>query len=379
MTTAATMQRRLSRLREKMADHKLDAFFITAPVEDMTKNQSPNRRYVSGFTGSMGNVVITADRGFVAVDFRYWEQALKECPHLELFKTVGPMKEWLPKLLEGLGGRRIGLQPGDLTLQAFRSLEKAIRDMPEAARPRLVVAPPIIEELRLHKDPDEIETLQRAITLGDRAFEAVSKILEPGWTETRVAWEIEKWAREHGAEAVSFSTIVACGPWSAAPHASPRDLPIEEGKPIVIDMGVVVDGYVSDLTRTITLGTPSTKFREIYDIVFTAQQMAIETIEAGMTGEQAHMIAHNVIEEAGYGDHFGHGLGHGVGVQVHEAPRLARTSPDTLEDGMVFSIEPGIYLEGWGGVRIEDLGVLENGRVRVLSHAPKLDKLGAHA
>ncbi len=372
-------QERVQRLRERMAEKEFDAFWVTSPVEDLNHNQSPNRRWLSGFTGSVGNVLITRDRAQLAVDFRYWDQAAKESPHLDLFKIVGPMKEWLPDLLRGLGGKKLGIQGGDITHGAWRSLEKAILELPESDRPNLAVAPPLVEALRLKKSPDEIDALQKAITLGDETFEAVTAIIRPGMTEKQVAWEIEKYAREHGAEAISFATIVACGPWSSAPHATPRDEPLEEGKPIVIDMGVSVDGYVSDLTRTIILGEPTAKFREIYDIVFTAQQMAIETIESGMTGHQGHMIAHNVIAEAGYGETFGHGLGHGTGLQVHEAPRVARTSDDILEDGMVFSIEPGIYLPDWGGVRIEDLVVLENGRVRVLSHAPKFDKLGVIA
>ena len=179
--------------------------------------------------------------------------------------------------------------------------------------------------------------------------------------------------REHGGEALSFETIVAGGAWSAMPHAYPRDEPLREGEPIVIDMGVRLDGYCSDLTRTIVLGKPDGQFQRIYDIVLGAQLTAIELIAAGMTGEQAHLLAERFIAEAGYGENFGHGLGHGVGLEVHEKPRLGRASEDVLADGMVTSVEPGIYLSGWGGVRIEDLAVMENGRLRVLSRAPKFE------
>lgn len=367
---------KIDRLRAEMATAGFDALLVSSPVEDMNHNMSPNRRYLSGFTGSVGYVFVTQDRAQLAVDFRYWDQAAVESPHLELFKITGGMAEWLPRLFEGLGGKKVGIHPGDVTHATWMAFERGILELPEADRPTLAPAPPIVEKLRLHKSPDEIELLQRAITLGDDAFTAVSSEIRPGMTEKQVAWEIEKWVREHGGEGMSFSTIVAGGTWSAAPHANPRDEPLREGQPIVIDMGVIVDGYASDLTRTIILGEPDRKFREIYDIVFTAQQMAIESIQSGMTGHDGHMIAHNVIAEAGYGEAFGHGLGHGTGLMVHEGPRVSRGSDDVLEDGMVFSIEPGIYLPDWGGVRIEDLCVLENGRVRLLSHAPKIDKLG---
>jgi Xaa-Pro aminopeptidase len=151
----------------------------------------------------------------------------------------------------------------------------------------------------------------------------------------------------------------------------PRDHAVKAGDAVVIDMGVIVDGYCSDLTRTISIGKPSAKFLEIYDIVLTAQRTAEDLVRTGMTGEEAHLLAHNVIAAAGYGENFGHGLGHGVGLLVHEAPRLARNSQDELQDGMVATIEPGIYITGWGGVRIEDQVVFENGKARIMSHAPK--------
>jgi Xaa-Pro aminopeptidase len=248
--------------------------------------------------------------------------------------------------------------------------------MPAADRPKLLAAPPLVEQMRAVKDAEELAAVQRAVDLADEAFEAVARRIEPGWTETQVAWEIEKHVREHGGDGVSFETIVAAGPWSAMPHAYPRaEKRIEAGEPIIIDMGARVDGYCSDLSRTVILGKADGQFDKIYDIVLAAQEAAEALIRAGMSGEEAHLTAHNVIAEAGYGENFGHGLGHGVGLQVHEAPRLARTSKDALAEGMVFTVEPGIYVSGWGGVRIEDMAVMENGRPRVLSRAPKVSVL----
>ena len=171
---------------------------------------------------------------------------------------------------------------------------------------------------------------------------------------------------------MSFPTIVAAGPHGAMPHAMPRDVDVKEGDAVVIDMGVIVEGYCSDLTRTIVVGKPDPKFLEIYDIVLTAQRTAEELIKSGMTGDEGHMFAHDVIAEAGYGENFGHGLGHGVGLLVHEAPRVAKASNDELMDGMIVTVEPGIYLTGWGGIRIEDQCVLQDGKLRIMSNAPKL-------
>jgi Xaa-Pro aminopeptidase len=367
------MSDRLTRLRQKMAEHDLDGFIVGAPAEDIFHTLAANRRYLSGFTGSMGWLLITQDEAFIAVDFRYFEQAERESPDFTLFKAIGGIEKWFAELLgeAGLTSAHVGFEASDVTVQSFQAMKKAIEGIPAHDRPNLLSAPPIVQELRTFKDADEIAALQRAVDVGDAAFAAVADRIEPGWTEMRIAWEIEKHARENGAEHLSFPSIVAAGSHGAMPHAMPRDHAIQAGDAVVIDMGVIVDGYCSDLTRTISVGKPSAKFLEIYDIVLTAQRTAEELVRTGMTGEEAHMLAHNVIAEGGYGEHFGHGLGHGVGLLVHEAPRLARNSNDELMDGMVATIEPGIYITGWGGVRIEDQIVFENGKARIMSHAPK--------
>ena len=368
------MSDRLTRLRAKMADIRLDAILVGEPVEDSFHTRSANRRYLSGFTGSVGWLLITPEQAFVVVDFRYFEQAERESPAFILFRTDDSPEKWLGPLLReaNLAGKRVGFQPGDVTVATFQAIKKAIAEMPAEERPKLLASPPLVEEMRAIKEPQEVELIQRAVDLADEAFAAVAQRIEPGWTERQVAWEIERYARERGATGMSFETTVAAGPWGAMPHAQPRDRPIEPGEPIVIDMGVRMSGYCSDLSRTIMVGKPDRKFEEIYDIVLTAQLTAEELVRSGMSGEEAHLLAHNVVAEAGYGENFGHGLGHGVGLLVHETPRLARTSKDEMKDGMVFTIEPGIYLPGWGGVRIEDMVALENGKARVLTRAPKL-------
>jgi Xaa-Pro aminopeptidase len=365
---------RLDRLRQKMADAGLDGLLVSSPVEDTFGNVGANRRYLSGFTGSVGYLLITQEAAFIAVDFRYREQAQREAAGFTPFPASGPLLEWFASLMgeAKLTGKKLGFQAGDITVATYQTITKAIKDMPASQRPKLLAAPPLVEQLRATKDADELAALQRAVDLGDEAFADVAQRIEPGWTERQAAWEIEKYIREHGGEGLSFEIIVAAGPWSAMPHAYPRDERMQEGQPIIIDMGVRLGGYCSDLSRTLFLGRPDEQFDKIYDIVLTAQLTAEALIREGMTGEQAHLLAHNVIAETGYGENFGHGLGHGVGLQVHELPRLTRASRDVLADGMVFTIEPGIYVSGWGGVRIEDMVVLEDGRARVLTKAPKL-------
>jgi Xaa-Pro aminopeptidase len=221
------------------------------------------------------------------------------------------------------------------------------------------------------KDEDEIRILRQAIAISDEAFNRVSRIIEPGWTEKRVAWEIEKTMREIGADEKGFSPIVAGGPNGAMPHAIPGDRPVREGEPIVIDMGAQLHGYHSDMTRTIILGEPTDKFREVYNLVLASHLNAERNLKAGLSGVAGDALARDVIAAGGYGDYFTHGLGHGIGLEVHEGPSLGKLSQDTLPVNAVTSVEPGIYIEGWGGVRFEDLVLIRENDVEVLTQAEK--------
>lgn len=342
-------------------------------------SQPQNRRYLSGFTGSAGQLLISDDQATIATDSRYYEQAAHQAADFTLYQAAGPMETWLPGLVASagdLGGKRLGFESEDLTFATHRALRKAVQGLTSDRRPTLVATTDLVEALRAVKEPGELVAIQAAIDLGDAAFEHVSEHLEPGWTEKQAAWEIDKYMREHGGEDVAFATIVAGGPWSALPHAYPRDRALKRGEMVVIDMGVRLDGYCSDLTRTLFLGKPDDQFARVYDIVLGAQLTAEELVQAGMTGEEAHNLGHRVIQEAGYGDKFGHGLGHGVGLAVHETPRLGSASKDVLAEGTVFTVEPGIYLSGWGGVRIEDMATIDNGKVRVMTRAPKILRPG---
>jgi Xaa-Pro aminopeptidase len=229
-----------------------------------------------------------------------------------------------------------------------------------------------VESLRAVKENEEIEAITRAVEISDNALEHIEQNIHAGMSEKNVAWELEKYMRECGSQSVPFDIIVAAGPNAALPHAVPSERTIQEGEPVLIDIGARIDDYASDLTRTICPGEPDEKFKKVYDIVLGAQLTAIELIKEGMTGEQADSLARTAIAEAGYADAFGHALGHGIGLAAHESPRLGPGSVDELVSGMVFSIEPGIYFPGWGGVRIEDLTIMENGKLRVLSKARKV-------
>jgi len=368
------MSERLTRIRAAMAEKTLDALMISAPGEEHLG--ADTRYYVAGFTGSAGVILITATRAFFAADFRYVAQAGIECvPRgFEVFESRGNRAEWLRTLFAeaGLGGKTLGLTKLDTTYGGYLSVAETIAGLPASERPTLVPAPPIVEGLRAQKDPEEVALLQRAVNVSDLAFAELLDALHPGMTERQAADIFRKNVQMSGGDDISFDTIVATGPHGAMPHAQPRDVVIEQNQPLVVDMGARVQRYCSDLTRTVVPGRADARFREIYSIVHSAQRAAIEGIETGMTGQQADAFARDQITKAGYGEQFGHGLGHGIGLQVHEAPHLGVTSPDVLLDGMVFTIEPGIYIPGWGGVRIEDIVILENGKPRVLSHAPKL-------
>ncbi|MBA4179236.1 MAG: hypothetical protein C0506_01470 [Anaerolinea sp.] len=367
------MTDRLTRIRAAMAEAGLDALMVAAPHEENLGGDT--RYYVAGFTGSAGVILITPERAIFAADFRYAEQASNECVRrgFEVFRSEGKHTVWLPRLFgeAGLSGKRLGLTTRDMTYAGFLSIQDALAEMAERDRPQVVPAPPIVEALRAQKDGQELAIIQRAIDIADAAFDTLEADLSPELTEVQVAGLFRRNVKFAGADDTSFDTIVAAGPHGAMPHAQPRSEPIGEGRPIVIDMGARYRHYCSDLTRTVVLGKPDTKFAEIYEVVFEAQRAAIQSIEVGMTGAQADAFARDYITARGRGEQFGHGLGHGIGLQVHEAPQVGATAENVLQEGMVFTIEPGIYIPGWGGVRIEDIVILENGKPRVLSHASK--------
>jgi len=350
---------RLQKLRQRLAEKELDGILVSQPE---------NRYYLSGFYGSAGFLLITRQDTVLATDFRYTEQARRQTADYEITQITGALSDWLPKLAADLNLNTLGFEAEDITFATYRQLTDALKQ----SKLRLVATNGLIESLRALKEPEEIELITKAVDIADHAFGHIQDVICAGMTENELAWEIEKFLRENGSEAIPFDIIVASGPNSALPHARPSQRAISSGEPVLIDIGARYHGYSSDLSRTIWVDAPDDTLRKVYDTVLGAQLTALAIIKEDITGSEADNLARTVIDQAGYGDAFGHGLGHGIGLATHELPRLGPKSPDRLVDGMVFTIEPGIYLSGWGGVRIEDVAVMEAGKPRVITKARKV-------
>jgi Xaa-Pro aminopeptidase len=355
---------RLARLRKAMAENNLDGVLITQPE---------NRRYLSGFTGSAGVLIITPERQAIATDFRYYRQVQGQCPGWELLQVgydfEGRMLDVLRSL--GLGGRSVGFEAGNVSVDQLHRWERALK-----GHLQLVNTTRLVEDMRMAKDESELNAIRRAVALADEALAHIYDWMQPGMTERHVAWELESFMRTRDAAGVAFEIIVASGPNGALPHLRPTDRVIQAGEPVVMDLGCVVDGYCSDVTRSVCLGEPEDdQYLEVWELVLRAQERVEAGVQAGITGVDGDKLAREVIAEAGYGDYFGHGLGHGVGLAIHEDPRFSLAYSDKIPPGAVLTIEPGIYLPDWGGVRIEDMVVVREGTVEVLTGAAKVPVL----
>jgi Xaa-Pro aminopeptidase len=351
---------RLEKFRQLMIADKMDGFLVTQPE---------NRRYLSGFTGSNGVLIISQDRQVIATDSRYYEQVRQQCPTWELVEVGHSFVDNMLELLRGLelGGRKVGFEASHINVATLHTWERALK-----GRLILVHTEGFVETLRMQKDDEEIAHIRQAVALADEAFAHIVTWMRPGITEAEVAWELERYMRTHGASALSFEPIVASGPNSAMPHARPTDRVLQAGEPITLDLGCIVEGYCSDLTRTLCLGEPADdKYLAVWQTVLQAQQAAEQGAKAGMTGEAIDKLARDVIQQAGYGDYFGHGLGHSVGLAIHESPRFSFTYQQEIPTGAIVTVEPGIYIPGWGGVRIEDMVLVQNGGVEILTKASK--------
>lgn len=351
---------RLTRLRESLVAQGLEALLISQPE---------NRRYLSGFTGSSGWLLISAERSILATDFRYYEQVGREAPAFELAQIKTTFSKLLPDLLAGMGVRRLGFESQHVTVDELDTWRQATEGV------EWVPCKGLVEALRAVKEEPEVEALRRSVALTDAAFAHLMEVIRPGMTEQQAAWEIESYMRSHGASKIAFDLIVAAGPNGALPHARASDRIVQPGEPIVIDIGCVVDGYCSDMTRTVCLGEPGPRYVAVWELVLRAQEAAKAAIRAGVPAVEVDGAARSLIAEAGYGEHFGHGLGHGVGLGVHESPKASPLSEDVLQAGMSLTVEPGIYLPGEFGVRIEDLVIVREEGVETLTNTPKTPAL----
>ena len=355
------IQQRLAAVRQNFADWQVDGLLI---------NSEYNRCWLSGFTGSAGQLLITHEKALLATDFRYWQQAGTQSPGFELFKHRRTDED-NAAFLATADITRVGIEAQHVTLADRAKLDKI----------EGVVWIPLqetAESLRKIKSPNEIETIRAAAAITDQVMSQVNGIARPGMTERVLAWELEKLMREAGADGMAFDVIVASGPNAALPHHHPGSRQLQTGDALIVDMGAKLDGYHSDMTRTFYLGNePDEQFWSVYNLVQAAQTAVLNQIKPGMNGKELDTVARDIISAAGQGEYFGHGLGHGLGLFIHEAPILSpRTENEILAPGMVITIEPGIYLPGWGGVRIEDLILITEDGFEYLSHCPKEPAIG---
>ena len=325
-----------------------------------------NVRYLTGFTGSNGLALIGPDTRVFVTDFRYREQSAAEVHdsfdrRISTTEIVDSLADALPE-----GSLRLGFEDGAMTVRGLARLRELIGE-----RVELVAAGDLVETLRAVKEPGEVDRIRAATELADAALREIMERGLAGRTEREVAIALEDAMRRRGASGPSFESIVAAGPHGALPHASPRDVQIGGGELVVVDWGAVLDGYCSDCTRTLATGELSEPAMIAYDLVLEAQRAGLGAVRAGAGGKEVDSVARDVIAAAGHGEHFGHGLGHGVGLQVHEAPRLSQRSDSVLSAGMVVTVEPGVYLPGEVGVRIEDLCVVGESGPEILTQIPK--------
>lgn len=346
---------RRDKLAARLPELDADAFLVTRLV---------NVRYLSGFTGSNGQLLLGPERAVLFTDPRYDGQSAREAVGLERRVYSGELTRALGEACSELGARRLAFEARGVTYDRYRRLG-------EMEGLDLQPTDDEVERLRWIKDDAEVRLLEEAQSLTDDAFETIVGKLAPGMTEREVAFELEVTMRRAGAEALAFDTIVAFGEQAAEPHHRPGDRALAPGDLVKLDFGCVVGGYHSDMTRTVAFGEPDPRLREIYGVVLRAQLAGIEAVRAGTTGGEVDAAARRVVEEAGHGDAFTHSLGHGVGLEVHEGPTLRKGSEEVLPAGAVVTVEPGVYLPGLGGIRIEDSVLVTEAGSRPLPHAPK--------
>ncbi|MGE5576866.1 MAG: M24 family metallopeptidase [Syntrophothermus sp.] len=349
------MEAHLGRIRDYLRFSGLDAVIITKPE---------NFRYLSGFTGE-GLLLITAEKALLLTDFRYTQQALQQAPEFEIVRTGIPSVNTLADEVEKVGVKKAGFESEHVTVNVLLSWQEKLKGV------SLEPLEGVVGKIRMVKDQEEQNTIRKAVEIADQAFKQILSRIIPGVTEREVALELEFIMKRAGAEKLGFDTIIASGPRAALPHGVASDRVIAAGDLVTLDFGCFYQGYTSDMTRTVVVGQATDRQREIYNVVLEAQSAGLRAVRAGLRGSEVDAVARQVIADAGYGEYFGHGLGHGVGLEIHEAPRLAQSDDTLLAPGMVVTVEPGIYIPEWGGVRIEDMVVVTEDGCEVLTQSTK--------
>ena len=363
------IQKRITAIRQGLTEKELDALMVSV---------QENRYYLSGYTGEdtqfdeSAGVLIISDRHLVlATDSRYELQAQAEAAGFDIVCYKNGLEKELPEIAKSLGIQRLGFESVRLSHKNHSAYAGALGNQ----RPPVELVPTqnMVEALRQIKSEDEIQRITNALRIAEEAFSRVIDTIRPGMTERQAAWAMEKAMRENGAQGLSFPVIVASGPNSALPHAVPTDRKMGRGEPILFDWGARLNEYCSDTTRTVVMGEPDDRFQQVFDTVVMARDMATAAIKSGASGTQVDKIARDHIDQNGYAGQFGHSLGHGTGLAVHESPRLSPIKDDRLEAGMVVTVEPGVYLPGWGGIRMENQVVVRQDGAHVLNDATPFD------
>jgi Xaa-Pro aminopeptidase len=348
---------RLDSVRKSLDENGLDGLLITSPV---------NRRYVTGFTGTAGAAVITEDDARFITDFRYTEQAAEQARGFQVVEHKQLIEQELKDQLVEMNVKRLGFEKDHISYSKYENYHKQLEV-------ELVPVSGIIERLRLFKDKHELDIMKKAAKIADDAFEHIQSMIKPGVKEIDISHELEFFMRKQGAVSSSFDIIVASGLRSAMPHGVASEKEIQSGELVTMDFGALFQGYCSDITRTVAVGEINEELKKIYEIVLEAQKKGVNGLRPGITGKQADDLTRDYIKEQGYGDYFGHSTGHGLGMEVHEGPSLSFRSEQTLEPGMVVTVEPGIYVPDVGGCRIEDdVVITETGNERLTFSSKEL-------
>ncbi|NJD03565.1 MAG: aminopeptidase P family protein [Ruminiclostridium sp.] len=350
------IRKRLSKLRNKMGKTKLDAVLVT---------KKENYTYLSGFTGSSAWLIITESKAVLVTDFRYTGQAEKQAPDYEISTYRGSIVKGLNDVFESMDIEMLGFEDANLTVDKYTEYREKfnVKEMRALGG--------MLDELREIKDNEELRLIKKAVEIADDTYTHILGAIKPGIAEVELAAEMEYHMRKLGASGASFETIVASGNRSSMPHGVASEKKLQLGEAITMDFGALYNGYCSDMTRTVFLGKPEEELKKIYKIVLDAQIEASAGVKKGSSGKDIDMIARNMIAKEGYGENFGHGLGHGVGLEIHEEPRLSMTGAKIMKNGMIVTVEPGIYIDGLGGVRIEDMVVVKDDRPVILTSSAK--------
>lgn len=348
--------KRIKAVRKLLADFNIDGFIVT---------KEQNWRYLSGFTGSNALLIFNSTDNYLITDFRYLEQAAVQASDFHIIRPQTIIEDALVEQLTKFGVKRVGFEDDSLSYHTFKSYQNKLSGI------ELVPLHQQVEKIRWIKDQSEINAIKKAAEITDQAFAHILDYIKPGVKESQIALELEYFMRRQGAEKPAFDTIVASGPRAALPHGVASDKKIAAGEFIVMDFGAVYGGYHSDMTRTVAVGQPDPEQAEIYRIVLDAQKTALRSIKPGVRCAAVDAAARDLITAVGYGTNFGHGLGHSVGLEIHEKPVFAPKDDTLLEPGMVLTVEPGIYLAGKFGVRIEDLVLVSPDGCEILSKSPK--------